>query len=365
MSATSQATALIVGVAGTLTVGGAILFGAMADGISGPGPRAGVGVPRTVIQTDAGRGRFADESRPLLLAQAEEVQLPAAVDQADAPEKPDATQDPVNAEEQTGDAPVPANEAANPAEERMVAKVDEPGEASEESSEGQARLVASFRHLSAKDQKVYAALDKEITLEFPDNSLQEVVDLVKSTSGIPVRIDMQALTDAGLDAETRVQFTGTHSLGDALSMLFENVNGTALDSYVEYGVLHITTADQMEGIKRLRFYDLNNAVGDDSGIENLAQAVEQLVDSIDGGWKMSQVISLGDSLAIRAPLSFHKQIDELIAGALKLADARRAAGRPLPVVPTPLGGTPGSATQHGTQSAGSGFFSVPPRHTAN
>lgn len=349
MSAASKATALIVGAAGTLTLGGAVLFGAMAGGVPGSGESPGAGTPSAVIGTETGLGGL-DEPLPLLLAQADPAEAPAAEEKEDAPGEA--------FEAKAPEAPEKGDDDSAPAEE-MEKPADDAGAGGHQNAGHHVPAVAAFRQLSAKDLKVYQALDQEVTMEFPDNELREITDFVGETTGISVRIDEQALTDAGIDNETRLKFIGTHSLEDALSMLLANVNDTELDSYVERGVLHITTAEKMQDLFRLKFYDLNTEVDDDGGIENFAGAVEQFVLTVDGGQGVAQVISMGDSLAIRAPLSFHKQIEEFIAGALKLAEARRAAGRPLPVVPpTPLMPQPETGAPVGAQGGvgGSGFY---------
>ncbi len=41
-----------------------------------------------------------------------------------------------------------------------------------------------------------AALDQQTSLEFPDNTLKEVVDFITQLHNIPIRLDEQALTDA-------------------------------------------------------------------------------------------------------------------------------------------------------------------------
>ncbi len=334
MSTASKVTALFIGTAGTLTLGGAVLFGALAGGVPGSGESSGSGTPSAVIATQTGLGEF-EEPQTFLLAQIEEdkgpeAQAPPEVEADKAPEVEEKADEPDDVNipdyfEKDDDTVAPSEEMEKPAEDEAAG--------GHENSEHHGPAVAAFRQLSAKDLKVYQALDQEITLEFPDNTLGEIMGFVGENAGVSVRIDQQALTDAGIDVETRVQFTGTHSLEDALSMLLENVNGTALDSYVERGVVHITTVEKTSDLVRLRFYDLDNGVNDDGGIENFAQAVEQFVICIAEGGAHAEVISLGDSLAIQAPLSYHKQIEEFIAGALQLAEARRAAGKPLPVVP--------------------------------
>jgi hypothetical protein len=137
------------------------------------------------------------------------------------------------------------------------------------------------------------------------------------------------------------------------------VNGTELAYYVDRGVLHITTKEAKTNTTRLRFYDLS-----DSGIENLTTAVQNYVNQLSN--PPESITSLGDSLAVRASLTTHDEIEEFIAGAIRLADARRSAGKEQPVVPEPMpvnpqggGGLGGGGLGGGMGGGGGGFFRVP------
>lgn len=356
MSAASKLTALVVGTAGTLTVGGALLFGAMVDGIVGPGG-AGSG-DTAVIATELSEG---DE--PVQLAQADEA---SAQEDIPVPEEKEAAapselkEDPPAPAENDLDAtakveekdepppiePVPLNEdeAKDEPKEEMPAE-DGHGEAPRAPRTGP--LVAAYRQLSEKDLAIYEKLDEETTLEFPDNTLGELVSVVEGLSKLNVRLDTQALTDAGLDGDSRLQFVGTHRLTDSLSMICENLNGTQLAYYVDRGVLTITTAEKKSNIIRLRFYDLSGCE-----IENLTAAVQNYAQQLSS--PPESITSLGDSLAIRASLTTHDEIEEFISGAIRLADARREAGKEQPVVPEQPNPTnpPGGA-------GGGGFFRIP------
>ena len=376
MSAASKATALFVGAAGTLTLGGAVLFGAMAGGMPGSGDSPGSGEPSGIIATEAGPGGLDEEPQTFLLAQAEEAELPKDDDKAPATEAKEATEKQPTADDDTaylrqtaqelvGRAPTEAETAAflqnsDPAKRRkLVARLEK-----EARIRAEGPFVAKFRLLSDQDREIYESLEMETALEFPDSTLREVMDYISQNHHIPVHLDQQALTDAGLDEETRVNLVISGiTLRSSLSLMLENVNGTQLDYYVENGMLFVTTEDKVGDTERLRYYDLS---GDSDGavIENFAQAVEKYALGLDDP-RLVNVTSFGDSLAIRTTLGFHKKIEEFIVGALQLAEARRAAGKPLPVVPPappappvkPM--TPMPAAQAVPQGGGSGFFNIP------
>jgi RNA polymerase sigma factor (sigma-70 family) len=372
MSAASKLTALVVGTAGTLTVSGALLFGAMVDGIVGPGSGESA-----VIATEVA----GDGDEPVLLAQADEAsdQEDTSVPEEKEAEAPselkedlpalaekdlDATTKVEEKDEPATVDPVPLAEddAKDEPKEEMPAE-DSPGEAEEDAPRAPRTgpLVAAYRQLSEKDLLIYTALDEEVTFEFPDNTLREIADFLTQRTQVPVRFDEQALTDAGLDPDARVTFVGTHRLADSLAMICDKVNGTELAYYVDRGVLHITTKEAKTNTTRLRFYDLS-----DSGIENLTTAVQNYVNQL--GNPPESITSLGDSLAVRASLTTHDEIEEFIAGAIRLADARRSAGKDQPVVPEPVpanpqgaGGLGGGGLGGGGMGGGGGggFFRIP------
>lgn len=369
MSAASKLTALVVGTAGTLTVGGALLFGAMVDGIVGPGA-PGSGESAFIATEVAGDG---DE--PVQPAQAEEA---SAQEDTPVPEEKEAAAPselkedlPAPAEKDldasakveekdesdpVDPVPLAEDEAKDEPKDEMPAE-DNPGEAEEDAPRAPRTgpLVAAYRQLSEKDLLIYTALDQEVPFEFSDNTLREIADFLTQGTQVPVRFDEQALTDAGLDPDARVNFVGNHRLADSLAMICDKVNGTELAYYVDRGVLHITTKEAKTNTTRLRFYDLS-----DSGIENLTTAVQNYVNQLSN--PPESITSLGDSLAVRASLTTHDEIEEFIAGAIRLADARRSAGKEQPVVPEPVPANPqggGGLGGGGLGGGGGGFFRIP------
>lgn len=114
---------------------------------------------------------------------------------------------------------------------------------------------------SKNEEKISRALDMQTTLEFPDNTLKEVVDYITQLHNIPIRLDEQALTDAGLDADTRVNLVISGiTLRSALKLLLENVNGTELTYIIEDEVMKITTAEKANEKYQTRVYPVGDLV---------------------------------------------------------------------------------------------------------
>ncbi len=114
---------------------------------------------------------------------------------------------------------------------------------------------------SENEQKISRALDSETSLEFPDNTLKEVVDFIQQLHNIPIRLDEQALTDAGLDAETRINLVISGiSLRSALKLMLENVNGTPLTYVIEDEVMKITTEEKALEKYQTRVYPVGDLV---------------------------------------------------------------------------------------------------------
>ena len=114
---------------------------------------------------------------------------------------------------------------------------------------------------SQNEQKISRALDQQTSLEFPDNTLKEVVQFIEQQHNIPIRLDEQALTDAGLDAETRINLVISGiTLRSALKLMLENVNGTPLTFVIEDEVMKITTEEKALEKYQTRVYPVGDLV---------------------------------------------------------------------------------------------------------
>ncbi|RLS56316.1 MAG: hypothetical protein DWH91_06965 [Planctomycetota bacterium] len=114
---------------------------------------------------------------------------------------------------------------------------------------------------SPNEEKIKKALEQTTTLEFPDNTLSEAIDFISKQHNIPIRLDTQALTDAGLDAEARISLTISGiTLKSALKLLLENVNDTELTYVLEDEVMKITTAEDADLKYTTRVYPVGDLV---------------------------------------------------------------------------------------------------------
>ena len=257
-----------------------------------------------------------------------------------------------------------------------LASVDENSRASagatqQESTAGpggqsnRSQIVAAIRNLDAADLKVYEALDQTTSLEFPDNTIQEVFDYVASLHGITIRFDRRHLESEGVSLESRVQCVLDEvSLRTALPLILESVTDGSLDYYIEGGILFITTSEAALRT-RLRFYDFS------SGVDNLAETVESYIKNSTFSERCS-MISLDGCLAINTSYAIHREIEEFIVGVMQVAEARKAAGKefvipkpekprmtpqsPTPAVaPAPQPGGAASPAAGGSNGGGGGF----------
>lgn len=99
---------------------------------------------------------------------------------------------------------------------------------------------------SSEDLRLRRLLEeKQMSFEFPDNTLHDVAKWLEATTAAKFRLDQQALTEAGLDQDSRVSAILTNlPLHVALQQLLRNVNGTALTVHVSNEECLITTEEK-------------------------------------------------------------------------------------------------------------------------
>lgn len=231
-------------------------------------------------------------------------------------------------------------------------------------SEHNAPIVAAIRSLNAADRKVYEALDQETTLAFHDSPLQEVLAYLQDKHQLKIWTDLDALEDEGVNLENQInaEFSDL-PLEVALSFMLQKVGDISLDYYVDRGMLVITTAEKTRKNHSLRFYDLSGE------LENLPTVIQAYAErfQVDEPWNFS-LTSFGDCLAIETSFANHRKIEEMIVGVMRVAEARKAAGKefiipdpnynhPAPVKTAPAAGAP---QQPAGADGGSGSGGEPP-----
>ncbi|MFO1006268.1 MAG: sigma-70 family RNA polymerase sigma factor [Planctomycetaceae bacterium] len=214
-------------------------------------------------------------------------------------------------------------------------------------SEHNAPIVAAIRNLNAADRKVYEALDQETTLAFQDTPLKEVFAYLQDKHQLKIWTDLDARQDEGVDLENQInaEFSDL-PLDVALSFMLQKVGDISLDYYVDRGMLVITTAEKTRKNHCLRFYDLSGE------LENLPIVMQAYAErfQVDEPWNFA-LTSFGDCLAIETSFANHQKIEEMIVGVMRVAVARKAAGKefiipdpnyshPAPVKTAPAAGAP-------------------------
>jgi hypothetical protein len=122
------------------------------------------------------------------------------------------------------------------------------------------KSVDLHRH-SPNEERIYEALNTTTSLEFPGNPLQDVVDYIAEIHNIPILLDEQSLSEAGIspDEEISLVISGI-TLRSALRLMLENVAGVPLDYVIEDEVMKITTLEIAEGRLQTRVYPVGDLV---------------------------------------------------------------------------------------------------------
>ena len=192
---------------------------------------------------------------------------------------------------------------------------------------------------SAEDLRLRRLLEeKRISFDFPDNTLQEVVDWLQQETGVMIRLDLQALTDAGLDNEARLSVRAVNlPLHVALQQMLSDVNGTELAVVVSHEECLITTVEKAN----LHYETVLYRVGQ-LGMtgDRLNEFVAMLERETSGPWEADEPgtgtiagIEPRSILAVRHTQRVHREILEILRGlrpastAPPLATARPVAAR--------------------------------------
>lgn len=114
---------------------------------------------------------------------------------------------------------------------------------------------------SPNETKIYNALSQNTEIEFPDNTLKEVIDYLKQIHNIPIEFDEVALQDAGVNKdEEKVSLTLSGiTLRSALKIMLEGVS-TPLTYVIENEIMKITTEEKANEVRTTRVYPVADLV---------------------------------------------------------------------------------------------------------
>lgn len=216
--------------------------------------------------------------------------------------------------------------------------------------------------------------ERLVNLEFPDNTLGEVVNLLAETTGARIRLDVRELADAGVSAETRLETIILEGipLGAALKLSLRDVGGVELAAYVCHEECRVTTLEKLNQQYETVLYRIG-AWGITGGDVDEFAALLQLEtsgpwdDDEPGTGTISVLESLG-VLAVRQTQPVHREIleilrnlpsqsishqtvrvDHSVSHPFVPADAARAASEavvsPAQLLPQPLTAKPWGGTQ--------------------
>lgn len=173
---------------------------------------------------------------------------------------------------------------------------------------------------STEDLRLRRLLEeKRISFEFLDNTLKEVFDWVQAETGIKFRLDSTSLTDAGLDADSRLGARAVNlPLHIALQQMLSSVNGTKLTVRVSHEECLITTAERANEMYETVLYRVGplGMTG-----ERLNEFVAMLEHETSGPWDADEPgtgtiagIEPRSILAVRQTQRVHREILEILRG---------------------------------------------------
>ncbi len=173
---------------------------------------------------------------------------------------------------------------------------------------------------SKEDLRIRRLLEeKHISFEFPDNTLKEFVDWLEIETGSKFRLDEQSLTDAGLDAETRLEARAVKlPLFVALQMSLTNINGTELTIHVCDNECRIMTAEKANEKYETVLYRMGVWGITAAKIDEFAAMIES---ETSGPWDAEEPgtgnlfwLPGRNILAVRQTQRVHREILEILRG---------------------------------------------------
>jgi hypothetical protein len=174
----------------------------------------------------------------------------------------------------------------------------------------QKHLVWDYKRTNPRADKILAALEEPTSFEFVDAPLQDVVQFLHDVHGIPIQIDVAALIDVAIDANTPVtKHLRDTSLRSGLELILRDLE---LDFLIDKEVLLITTAERAANTMETRVYDTRLISSLTS--EQVAELISAMI--APQSWKDSTgtacLRSIPGGLVVRQSQRVHGEIIELL-----------------------------------------------------
>ena len=184
------------------------------------------------------------------------------------------------------------------------------------------------------------ALDSNVTFEFSDAPLAEVVAFLAEDRGIPILIDKKALDDVGLSGETTVTLAVREmTLRSALRLVLRELD---LAFTVRHEVLLVTTPEEVDDALEIRVYSVadflsgtspaTNPLEADTQIRSWQDVVERTIspdswDHVGGAGSLAPVAAWG-VMVISQSEDVHAQIAALLRQTRQARRSENAATVP-------------------------------------
>ncbi|MHB8952652.1 MAG: RNA polymerase sigma factor [Pirellulaceae bacterium] len=161
-------------------------------------------------------------------------------------------------------------------------------------------------------QKISAALDKEVVLEFNESPLSEVVNFLKNEMDIPITIDRRGLDEVGMGSDTPVTVSlAGISLRSCLAQMLDELQ---LEYVISNEVLVITSNESAEDQLDPRIYRVEGLqITDEKLIEIITSMIAPAAwDAVGGPGRITSLGGNSHSLAIAQTDRIHDQISDLL-----------------------------------------------------
>jgi len=162
--------------------------------------------------------------------------------------------------------------------------------------------------VSEKTQRIRRALQTQVELQFPDNTLEEVRSYLSQIHGIEVVIDEPRLKFVNRSGEDTVHVSLANvTLAKALEKILEETTpGDQLDFVIDDDKLVITTADAASDRTETRLFGLQEFLAAGMNAQDLAQAARQVADTEHG------VVATGNILVVTLNQRSQEKILDLL-----------------------------------------------------
>ena len=188
----------------------------------------------------------------------------------------------------------------------------------------QATRLIPATEMDVRSQKILAALETPLTVEFSKTPLADVVQFFQGRSGVEILLDGPALEDEGIAEDATVTLKATDiSLRAALKLALDPLN---LEFFVHEEVLQITTEDVIERHPNIAIYAVEDLLElpTDAEFSDVKQELddlsEMLVDIVEpntwesvGGPGSLAVFQQRGALVIATTPRVHQEVEMVLA----------------------------------------------------